>query len=350
MSEKEISFDALILTIKKFVNYSYKFKVLGVLIVLIGTITGFCYAHFSKVLYEAKISFIINDSKSSSQNPLAALASQFNVGVSSANVTEDKVLFLIGTKRILGQALLTEYDNKKITLADKLLSNWEMKKEFKNDADILNFKGFENKKIDKINYTESKILDIIISKIIKSNKLLYEPVKKKSTSFVTQSSSGIILISFKNDDEILSKLFVEAIYDNLSDFYIKSITKSLKNNLDLVSRREDSLNAVMISSDYKLAEEIDNAFGVYKFKGRIPQNRLKKDNELISLMYAEVLKNKEIAKFNLDQEKPVLQVIDGPMLPLQPYFKSKVIYSTIGLILSSIIFLVLMFILFIKKT
>ena len=98
----------------------------------------------------------------------------------------------------------------------------------------------------------------------------------------------------------------------------------------------------MNTNDFETADALDQAVGVFKFKGKIKQARLRKDNELLSLMYAEVIKNKEIAKFNLDQEKPVFQIIDQPSLPLEQHIKSKIVFTALGgIVIGFILFLLL---------
>jgi uncharacterized protein involved in exopolysaccharide biosynthesis len=319
-------------------NFCLKYKYIFILSILLGGVLGFCYAYFNKTKYEAKLSFIINESKVSNQNSLANLTSQLNIGSSSLNLTEDKILFLIGTKKILGQSLLTKYDDKKC-IADKLIEVLDIKQKFKKHIDIRDFSLFKSHRIEKLSYAENKIIDILINQIIKSNDLTYESVKKKTNSIVAQTTSGIILISYKNEDEILSQKIVTSIYNNLSEFYIETITKNLKESYELVSKREDSLKKVISNFENQTAEAFDDAIGVYKFRGKIKQNRLRRDTEILNAMYAEVLKNREIAKFNLEQERPVLQIIDEPALPLEQHFKSKIIFTILGIIGFTLLFL-----------
>ena len=342
MSNKEISFEELIQNIKKFIKYLLNFKLLWIVSIIAGLTLGFCYSYFSKIKYEAKMSFIINEPKSSSQNPLALLASQFGSGSTNINISDDRIMFLISTKKILGQSLLANIDNEKTTIADRFIANWQLKEIWKSDTSLADFTEFKNKEIELLDYHENKVIDILINTILKSNDLVSETVKKKATSFVTQTSSGIVLINYTSKDEILAKSFVQAIYNNLSTFYVESITKSLKFNFDLVCRREDSIKRILNTNDFETADALDQAVGVFKFKGKIKQARLRKDNELLSLMYAEVIKNKEIAKFNLDQEKPVFQIIDQPSLPLEQHIKSKIVFTALGgIVIGFILFLLL---------
>ena len=119
----------------------------------------------------------------------------------------------------------------------------------------------------------------------------------------------------------------QAVYNELADFYSMVAIKSLQNNYDLINAREDSLKNALQEVEDQMAYTIDNNFQVNKFIGKVGENRLRRKLEILNLFYAEVVKNKEVAKFNLDQERPVFQVVDEPMLPLEAKYKSKVVYS-----------------------
>ncbi len=345
-----VNFRNVLNTVKEYLNYILSYKVYLIISILIGFAAGFAYVKLSPVKYEAKLSFIVNDAKSISQNPIAALAGQLGASGSNVNVSDDRILFLITTKRILGQSLLAVIDEEKITIADKLIALNSYKKNWdKKDTSLQNFSHFTSTNIENLSYVENKIMDFLISKILKSNDLQSDAVKKKTSSFVGQSSSGIILISYKSKDELLSKKLVDAIYYNLSDFYTQIITKSLKANLDLVSQRLDSTKRIMERSEVAAANEMDISNKIIRFSGKVNEARLRKQTELLNVLYAELLKNKEIAKFNYDQEKPVFQVIDKPSFPLEELSKSIVIYSIIGAFLFSFICLIYITVLFLKS-
>lgn len=345
-----VSYKDVIYWIRAYWKYLLSYKIHVIICLLIGIILGYTYAKFSPVKYEAKLSFIVNDAKSIIQNPIAALAGQLGASGSNVNVSDDRILFLINTKKILGQSLLTIIEEEKITVADKLIALNDYKKEWGGkDTSLQNFSHFTSKNIDNLTYVENKIMDFLISKILKSNDLQSDAVKKKTSSFVGQSSSGIILISYKSKNELLAKKLIDAIYFNLSDFYTQITTKSLKANLDLVSQRLDSTKRIMERSEMATANEMDISNKIIRFSGKVNEVRLRKETELLNMLYAELLKNKEIAKFNYDQEKPIFQVIDKPSFPLEELSKSIIVYSIIGAFLFSFICLIYITVLFLKS-
>jgi uncharacterized protein involved in exopolysaccharide biosynthesis len=85
------------------------------------------------------------------------------------------------------------------------------------------------------------------------------------------------------------------------------------------------------------AEAFDRTFKSTKMQGKIEVQRSRRDIEMIGLMYSEVIKNLEVAKFSLDNQTPVFQLIDSPTYPL----KIEKLGKLISLILGSILFLLL---------
>jgi len=350
MDEKEIEFEKVKKNIIDYILFLKKYKYILLISIITGGLVAFFIVKTSKSKYNAKITFLINDNKTNLINPLAALASQFGGGNTGVNISDDRIIFLITTKRILGQSLLTNLNGENVTVADKLIDIFELRNWIEKDTTLNNFIKFKNLKLENLNYKENKIIDLLIRTILKSNDLQFESVKKKSTSLVSQSSSGIIVVSFKSSNEKLAKIFIESIYENLNSFYTKTITKNLKSNLDLVTQRLDSTKRLMLLKELETADELDITSNVIKYKAKVNVGRMKKDAEILNLFYSELLKNKEIAKFNYDQEQPVFEIIDNPSIPLEEIRKSLLIYVIGSVFLCSFLTLMVISIAYIKSS
>jgi hypothetical protein len=249
----------------------------------------------------------------------------------------------------LGQSLLTVIDNQELTIADELIDVYNLRKGFKKDSSLVSFIRFKNLKLENLSYQENKIINLLIKLVIKSKDLQFESVKKKSTSLVSQTSSGIIVLGFKSQNELLSKIFVESIYNNLSSFYTNAITKNLKSNLDLVSQRVDSTQKLMLQKEFETANELDINNNIIKNKAKVGIGRMKRDAEMLNVFYTELIKNKEIAKFNYDQEKPVFEIIDSPSLPLDEINKSYLVYIVGSTFLFTFITLLILSVVYLRK-
>lgn len=348
MKEKEEEFEIIKKHFLKYYSFLKKCKYIFGGTLLLGILIGFLIVKTSKSVYNAQVTFLINDAKTNNSNPLAALASQFGANTSTINLSDERILFLVSTKRILGQSLLTIIDNEKVTVADKLIDIYDLRKRFLKDTSLLSFTQFKNLKLDNLTYQENKIMNLLIKVILKSKDLQFESVKKKSTSFVNQTSSGIIVLGFKSSNEFLAKVFIESIYTNLSNFYTYAITKNLKSNLDLVTQRVDSTQRLMLEKEFATANELDINNNIIRNKAKVGIGRMKKDAEMLNIFYTELIKNKEIAKFNYDQEKPVFEIIDNPRLPLDEIRKSLLVYIIGSTFLFSFVTLIILSVIYLK--
>ncbi|MCF8254258.1 MAG: hypothetical protein K9J84_06740 [Bacteroidia bacterium] len=297
---------------------------------LIGLGLGLFYSFNYKPYYKANLSFMINETKSFSGNPLSALAGQLGMGGNGPGITEDKILFLLSTKRILGEAMLAPFGNSKERIGDVLAKTLHVNNAWKSDTLMDDFIGFSSKHVDDANFQEQKAMNQILLILRESNRMKFETVKKNSNSFVGSSNSGILTIDFESRNEELSMTFVNAIYQKAIEFYEYSTTKNLLENYQLISQKADSIKALMMEKEQETAVAGDAAFNVFKYQGRLPEARLRKEAELLNIMYAEIIKNKEIAKFNLDQEKPVFQLVDQPFAPLVKKEKSAPLFGFLG--------------------
>ncbi len=334
--ENGIQLNELKAILNKYWIFLKKWKGLVLFFGLIGTLSGAFYAYQYKPYYIANLSFIINDTKSFSGGTLSALAGQLGMTTNGPNVTDDRILFLGRTKRILGSALLKKMKHEDIRIADKLAVVLRLKKTWVSDTTLCFFDKFSANHIEDLSYMENKAIDNIINYLLLSKRLNFESVSRKTSSFVGVQSTGIINISFECRNEQVSKEFVDAIYDELTSFYVNSILKNLQYNYDLISNKTDSIKELLTHTELENADASDATFNVFRFKGKINELRLRRDVEMLNILYAEGIKNKELAKFNLEQERPVFQMVDEPMYPLEIKDKSMYVYGFFGFFVCSI--------------
>jgi LPS O-antigen subunit length determinant protein (WzzB/FepE family) len=294
---------------------------------LLGLILGVGYAFISKPTYTSFLSFLINENESSPIN-LSSIAGLAGIGsIGGASVNEDKLMFLTTSRQIIGSALLTKHGD--LTVADRFIQTYEMDKSFKSDTILESFVAFKNYQLDSLTYQENKVIDRII-KFLTDSKLLNIESKKKA-GLVAQNS-GIVSITFLSKNEELSKLFVEDIYSNLSVHYVnKTIQRHLR-NYHLIKHRADSIKEILSYREQDGAQFIDQNLNISKMVARVKVERTRRDLEMLNLMYGEVLKNLEIAKFSLENQTPLLQVVDHPTYPLKEKRASKIIFGIIGAI------------------
>lgn len=299
----------------------------------IGGIIGFSIAYFNKPIYKASLSFILTENEGSSGFSLASLAGLSGItGMGGGgNVNEDKLQFISQSRKIIGSTLLHKsfINGENDFLANHFIKENKMLRGFSSDTSLKNFSAFTHDNLNHLNYAENKVLDKIVSKIVKGG--MYWIDAKKKSGIVSQNA-GILSINFISKNEEFSKEFVTVLYKKLSDFYTqKSIQKQMKSYL-LIKQRADSLQGLLFEKEAYGANYFDRNIGMVKMQGRLELERTKRDVEMLGLMYAEVLKNQEIARFALENQTPAFQVIDEPTLPLEKEKMSKM-YTAIGVAL-----------------
>lgn len=318
MENNYVTLKEIILFVKQIINYSISKWKTVLILSIIGGIIGFGYATFQKINYTSKYTFILNENESNSSVNLSNLAGLVGMGIGSGpagGINEDKLLFISNSRTLIGKTFLENalINNRSDLLINHFIEINNLSKKFSSDTALVGFTFFTNNKLENLTYKENKVLDIIL-KIISDDNLLKMDSKKK-TGIVTQSS-GIILIEFTSIDEAFSKIFIEKYYANICEYYVnKTISKQLK-TYNAIKFRADSIKNILFLKENFSANFFDKNMRTIKMQGRLELDRSKRDIELLSLMYAEVLKNQEISKFALDNQTPFFQTVDSPTFPL----------------------------------
>lgn len=334
-------------SLKDIINFFkrvYKFSLvkwkLFFLIGLLGGLLGYGFAYLQKPKYIAKFSFLLNENDGVPSLNLSSLAGLAGMGIGGgSNINDDKLLFISFSRNLLGKTLLdtSTINEKKTCLANHYIDIYGLTESFKSDTLLKDFVYFNNNDINKLTYKENKVLDILVNKIVESKQLIIE--SKKKSGIVTQSS-GIVTIEFSSINENFSKNFIDNLYDNISSYYInKTISKQLK-TYNAIKNRADSIKNVLLSLENYGAQMFDKNLKVVRMEGRVNIERTRRDVEMLSLMYAEVIKNQEIAKFSLDNQTPFFQIVDQPTLPLFKQKTSKLVSAIVGsLVLTVLVFI-----------
>lgn len=299
-------------------------------ILLFFTIASVAVAHWyinsKAVQYDAQLSFMTNTDSKSGISSILQLAGQFglggNSGGGSAEGEADRILELMASKQIVYTSLLREVtiDNQKDLLFNHYLQLFGV------NTNPANFK-FTPKKISEFTHTENEIAKQIYKSIIDNNLV------------VNVSKSGIIKATCTSYSEIFSKVFLEELITTLSNYYIKKTTEQQRQTYDLIKNRVDSLENKLYGAEYDLAQWLDGnrvalVAGSLSANKFVHEAQLKRNVEILNVMYAEGLKNLEIARVSLYNNTPVFQIIDTPALPLTPLYPNKIMLYLLSIIIA----------------
>lgn len=160
---------------------------------------------------------------------------------------------------------------------------------------------------EKYSRTQDSVLNVIQT-FIGDNYLKIEKADKKS---------AFILVNCKSPNETFSKLFVETLVREATDFYISTKTKRTKSNVDRLESQADSMKLLLNRKAYSQAVERDINLNPAKQVALVGTELAARDKMMLETMYGEIVKNLEISKMAMTKEMPIIQIIDAPVLPLE---------------------------------
>jgi hypothetical protein len=303
----EISLKELIFKGQNWLNYFWTYKWLILLVIILGSIIGFCYAMFySKNSYTAELTFAMEQKGGGSS--LSGLASSLgleDIGASSSGMFGgENILHLLKSNRIIHEALkepLPELEG------DHLLNAY-LKNNFEKALKQKKIKLFP-KEIDSLNSTRAQdSLLLLITKNIREDQLAADRTDKKTT---------IVSLEVIDNNEKWAFLFSKMLVKHAIELYLDiKIGRILTSELEL-TRKRDSIRGLLEGSITTLAIETDLSSHSPLMRYKSNQAKKQVNVEVLKSMYGSVIQNLEITKFKRSQEEPIIEIIDEPILPLK---------------------------------
>jgi len=314
----EISLKELIEKIQHLWKYLFSKWVFIVLAGIVGGVIGFVYAYRQPVKYIAKMTFVVEDAKGGGGG-LASLAGQFGFDVGGGGggsiFSGDNILLFLKSESLVRETLLTPFGDKSgVTLADRYAEVNKMNEGWSKNEKIGNiqFSKFNGVNLPR---KEDSLLQAIETGIIKSELAIARPDKK--ASFIEAKTTTL--------DEGFSKLFLDRLVKIATDRYVQSKIKTKAANVAMLQRKSDSLAAVLNNKTFSAAasqQALVDANPALKTNA-ISSEISTRDKTMAATIFAEVVKNLELSKTLLNQETPVIQIVDQSTFPLEKEKTSK---------------------------
>ncbi len=329
-STDDFSFGRFFLRIKKLLLFFLKNKFFFILAALLGILFGSMYTIYKPLNYIAKLSFIVEEGKVSSGG-LTGIAGQLGLDVGSLSgngvtiFSGDNILLFFKSTDLCKQTLLTPLDtniSKSFSLADKYSDIYGLRKEWKQNLgkDIF----FSSEKNFKSTREQDSLLQIIVKRILKSQLIVDRPEKKAT----------FINVEFRCSDDSFAKIFCEKIVHSATERYVQIKTKRQKANVERLERRADSISKILYGKTFLNAAQLEKTLDLNPASRTftVEAEVSNRDKLLLTSVYGEVIKNLEIAKITLNQETPVIQIIDSPELPLINNKSSIIVFAVLGMV------------------
>lgn len=289
------------------------------------------YNHFNfEKTYTASLTFMVNeDEGGGGLAGVSGVLGSFGLGGGAGGEYNlEKMLSLLKSRKIIEKVILSKslVDNQEDFFANHFIRIQELHTEWsKIDSDIdlseFVFQHNDHTSFDIAHNTALKsIHNYIIGNATKGIPALLNSMISEET--------GIMELTMETKTEELSINILESMFSVLSKYYIdKSIEKQL-NTFKVISEKSDSLSSELRSAEYALANFMDKNRGLYNRKDQLEQFRLEAKVKMLGTAFAKVIEQKEIAEFSLNDQTPVVQIIDYPISPIEPS-KSSLIKNLI---------------------
>ena len=314
IEEPEFSFASIFVTWRNNIFYCLTHWRKWVVLIFIGAFIGAGYSFLKKDTYTANLTFIVEESKSSSGSVLSALSGSLGFDISNISggngiLAGDNVLQLVKSHSLMKKTLLTPYDDSgSYSLADKYADTYHWKEKWLNNPKIGMPISFASNKTT-FSRTEDSLLHVILKKIDEEDLDISKPDKKL----------GFFKISGTMRDEQLSKLFCERLLKTTADFYIEAKTRRSRKNVERLQGRADSIGGLLNQKTINATEAdklLLDANPVF-VNPAVNAEISSREKGMLGSIYGEIVKNLEMAKTALIQETPTVQIVDAPELPLK---------------------------------
>lgn len=332
----EISLRDLVLKITSFIReVRLHWYIPAICIAIALVIQSYRYLTFIPV-YTASITFSVDEDEGNSNAGLTSILGQIGLGAARpSRYNLDKIMALSKSRRVVEHTLFH-----KITVGgkDDFLANHLIRQYHLNNTKENAKKGevgffFTHDSLPLFDRAENAMLLNLYNLVIGSP----ENPKIALVNTDYNEDTNIMSLSASTTSEDISLAMADRMFISLSNYYInKAIEKQFK-TYSVVSAKKDSVLSVLKSNEYQLANFRDSHRGMLMRTDQIAELRLQREITALSAMYAEVLKNTEIADFSLKNKLPFIQVIDEPLSPIQPTQASLLRMFLMGIIAGGMI-------------
>jgi len=289
---------------------------------------GWFYAKQLPSYFAANILFILSSgNQQPSQNNI--IAQQLGLGQKDNNekglYTVQNFLGLLTHGKMIRETLLLPYQsNESISFASKFLALEGEK-----------MPGFP---LNSVPYEE------LNKEQVSTLRNLADRIKPFLSVKPAEDGTNFTQFSGKFENEEFAKYFTEALLQYTLQFYVEGKTKEIKNNINQIEQRKDSLLRLLINKSKRIANQsvqsidLNPAYSATMVEGQLLNN----EGELIGKLYSESIASLEIVRSELRQQTPLFTIIEGVEYPLlkevQPAMRWFLALFVLGFLIGVIYF------------
>jgi len=320
----EITLADIIRKIQEWIGVLKKNLFWVILVSVLGGAAGVGYSAYKGTSYTAELTFATAESEGGGLSKLSALGSQFGFnlgGGSSSAFGGENLLELMKSRRLVETTLfdsITLKNGKKVRLLERYL---ERNKGEESQNPPVSFAGVSHR--DSCSFKQDSTLKQVYQAI----------VKEKLSTTVVDDDLAFKKVVLNDKDEEFAKGFVEHLTENVTEFYLEIKTQQNKENIAVLEQKADSVKQELTQRMVSAAVLQDRSQYSVNAQNLVGLARQKVEVQLLTTMYAEVIKNLEITKTMAKHNEPLIQLIDGPEFPLEKTRLGKIKGGVMGFVL-----------------
>ncbi len=313
IQEDRISFGDLVERLENWIRFLFsvwkKILIGGFLIAAIYV----GYQLIRKPVYTAETTFVLETTGGSDMGQISSLASTFGINLGAlmeANslFQTDNIVELYRSRKMLYETFMSTHtlDGKEERLITRFGRVNKKFKKWKRESDNPEF-TFE-------------VADREVS--IKHDSILFEVIEDfRERDLIVEKPDrrlSILSVRINSKDQLFAKRFNEVLVSQVNEFYSQTKTKKTGDLVTTLQKQADSVKLILddvLSRLAKVTEQVPNPNPIM-FSSQVPIQKLQIDAQTTAAVYAEIVKNLELAKINHLKSMPLIQVIDEPMLPI----------------------------------
>lgn len=312
--DEGITLKGIFSKIEEWIRYFVSKWVVLLVAGVVGGALGLGYASIKTTKYTASLSFIVEESGAgaTSLGAAAGIAAQlgFNLGGLSNSggfFQGDNIIEFLKSRSMVDQTLLSTVviDGKEERLVERYVAYNNLRDKWSKDERLARLDFRDTVGV----YLQDSLMRGFYNDILRKNLEIGKLDRKLN----------IIEVSMTTPDERFSKAFVETLIRNASEFYIRTRTQKAEENLAVLTHQVDSVRRELDAAIRGVASATDaNPNPNRALQSlRVGAQQRTVDVQANTAILAELVKNQELAKITLRNEKPIIQALDMPILPLE---------------------------------
>lgn len=308
---EEISFKEILLALTSWLRYLRSKWRLILLCMFVGALVNYLRIRNRPTLYVASSVFVLQESvdggNDASGNIFASMIGLGGGDNENGIFRGDNLLELYRSRFMIRSTLLRKIPDSAGYIVDRYIKIKNYKKLWQEDP-VLSGLNFFKKGDKKYKRVQDSVMSMFVTDI-RDNMLNVNHVGRLS----------LFNVEVKSVNEDFSVLFNEQIVKTINDFYIQTKTQRSKETIQLLQNQVDSINTALKGAMYRVASSTDAIINANPARQvlRLPSQTSQVNAETNRAMLNEIVRNLEISKMSLRRETPLIQILDGPVYPLQ---------------------------------